>query len=46
MIARTVHNHIPIDVLRKPYFETFVVNKKKINNIGQIMNIDALPCYM
>ena len=46
MIARTVHNHIPIDVLRKPYFETFVVNKKKINNPSQIMNIDNLPSYM
>ena len=46
MIARTVHNHIPIDVLRKPYFETFVVHKKKINNTSQIMNIDTLPCYM
>lgn len=46
MIARTVHKHIPIDVLRKPYFEKFIVHKKKINNAGLIMNIDKLPCYM
>jgi hypothetical protein len=46
MIARTVHKHIPVDVLRKPYFEKFIVHKKKINNAGLIMNIDKLPCYM
>jgi hypothetical protein len=46
MIARTVHKHIPIDVLRKSYFEKFIVHKKKINNAGLIMNIDKLPSYM
>ena len=46
MIARTVHKHIPIDVLRKPYFENFVVSKKKINKTGKIINIDNLPSYM
>lgn len=46
MIARTVHNHIPINVLQNPYFDTFIVHKKKINNPSQIMNIDTLPCYM
>jgi hypothetical protein len=46
MIARTVHNHVPLDELRKGYFERFVVNKKKINKGAKIMNIDDLPCYM
>lgn len=46
MIARTVNNHVPINVLQKSYFDTFIVNKKKINNPSQILNIDNLPCYM
>ena len=46
MIARTVHKHMPLEVLRKPYFDTFVVPKKKINKTGQIINIENLPSYM
>lgn len=46
MIARTVHNHLPLDELRKGYFERFVVSKKKINRGDKIMNIDNLPSYM
>ena len=46
MIARTVHNHMPIDELRKGYFERFVVSKKKIGRNAKIMNIDDLPSYM
>jgi len=46
MIARTVHKHIPIDVLRNPHFESYVVPKKKINKTALIMNIDNLPSYM
>lgn len=46
MIARTVHNHMPIDELRKGYFDRFVVSKKKLNKNAKIMNIDELPSYM
>lgn len=46
MIARTVHNHMPIDELRKGYFERFVVSKKKISRNAKIMNIDDLPSYL
>ena len=31
MIARTVHNHIPHEVLKNSYFERYVVPKKKLN---------------
>lgn len=46
MIARTVHNHLPIDELRKVYFERFIVSKKKLSRSAKIMNIDDLPSYM
>ena len=46
MIARTVHNHLPQDELKKDYFERFIVSKKKINRSIKIMNIDDLPSYM
>lgn len=46
MIARTVHNHLPLDELRKGYFERFVVPKKKLGKNVKIMNIDELPSYM
>ena len=46
MIARTVHNHLPIDELRKGYFERFVVSRKKLSKNVKIMNIDELPSYM
>ena len=45
MIARTVHNHVPQEVLKDPYFGRYVVPKKKIKS-QKIMNIDQYPCYM
>jgi hypothetical protein len=45
MIARTVHNHIPQDVLKNQYFERYIISKKKIKT-QKIMNIDQYPCYM
>ena len=47
MIARTVTNHIPSKVIDNPYFDRFIVNKKKIK-LGKnqtIMDIDAIPKY-
>ena len=43
MIARTVHNHKPQNVLKKPLFEKYLIPKKKINNQSAIFNIDNLP---
>ena len=43
MIARTVHNHKPQNVLKKSLFEKYLVPKKKINNQSAIFNIDNLP---
>jgi hypothetical protein len=47
MIARTVHSHVPINVLQNEYFEkyTFTYKKSKKNTIN-IMDIDAIPCYI
>ena len=47
MIARTVHNHIPSNVIDNPYFDRFIANKKKIklNKNQTIMDIDAIPNY-
>jgi len=43
MIARTVHDHKPQNVLKKPLFEKYLIPKKKINNQSVIFNIDNLP---
>ena len=44
MIARTVHNHVPHEILKNPYFERYTIPKKKIKT-QKIMNIDQYPCY-
>ena len=46
MIARLVHNHIPLNVLRNPYFEKYVVSKKSIKSKDNIMNIDEYIVYV
>ena len=47
MIARTVNNHIPSKVIDNPYFDRFIVNKKKIklSKNQTIMDIDDIPNY-
>ena len=46
MIARTVHNYIPENVIKNKYFEKhFVVGKKDINKKCNIINIDNIPNY-
>ena len=42
MIARTVHNHIPSNVIKNELFAKYIIAKKKINNISVIFNIDNL----
>jgi hypothetical protein len=47
MIARTVHNHVPLNVLQKEYFDKYVIDKKKMKkNVSSVIDIDALPCYI
>lgn len=45
MISRKVHKHVPLDVLRNPYFEKYKVTKKKLGKEKTIINIDEIPCY-
>ena len=48
MIARTVHNHVPLTVLQNEYFNKYVIEKKKMkkNATVTVMDIDAFPCYV
>lgn len=39
MIARTVHKHVPSDVIKNEYFDSYIIPKKTINK-QKIMNID------
>lgn len=43
MIAREVHNHIPIKEIERPFFQKFVVSRKHINTKTKIINIDKIP---
>ena len=45
MIARTVHKHIPENVIQNEYFSKFIIPKKKITKKKPIMNIDTYPDY-
>ena len=45
MIARTVHNHVPSDVLSDTFFDRYIVGRKKINKAQKIFNVDDLPSY-
>ena len=45
MIARTVHNHCPQDQLNRPFFKSYLVKTKNINE-SSIFNIDKLPVYI
>jgi len=47
MIARTANKHVPISVLSNPYFDKFIVPKKEVmKKITEVMDLDAIPCYM
>jgi hypothetical protein len=43
MIARTVHKHIPMDVLNNVYFDKFIINKKEIKKTIVFMDLDLIP---
>ena len=42
MIARKVHNHIPIKELKNKFFDKFVVPRREIKKGSPIWNIDTL----
>ena len=42
MIARKVHNHLPSEEIKNPYFEKWIVPKKEIKKGSNIMNIDIM----
>ena len=42
MIARTVHKHVPIDVLNNAYFDKFIINKKELKKTTLLMDLDTL----
>jgi hypothetical protein len=42
MISRSVHNHVPRMQLRRPVFQDFIVKKKKLKNVANVLDIDAL----
>ena len=51
MIARTTHEHTPQEQLEFPFFKQFLLSKREVSklndsNTTNMMNIDALPCYV
>ena len=44
MVARLVHNKVPNDQLKKPFFAQFTISKKPKD--VKVMNIDELPSYV
>jgi len=45
MIARTVHNYLPQNILNKDIFNKYIVSKKQIKS-KNIMNIDNYECLV
>ena len=46
MIARTVHNHVPENVLENSYFNKYIIKKNKIKKTHIIINIDDIPSFI
>jgi len=47
MIARSVHNHVPISQLARPEFDSFRTALSKIpkGDVNNVVNIDDMPVY-
>ena len=45
MIARTIHNAVPLQQLECDIFDEYVISKKKINKSAKIIYIDSLPVF-
>jgi hypothetical protein len=47
MIARSVHNHVPIEQLKNPIFKQFLTEEKSMSvEFENYMDIDSIPCYV
>ena len=49
MIARTVHNCVPHEQLKYPFFSHFALSAKEAKKVAKqnvIMDIDSIPSYM
>ena len=46
MIARLVHNQVPIAQLSKPIFKPYIVNRKSLSKDVVIMDIDEYPIFV
>ena len=47
MIARTVHDHIPAEQFKRPFFNQFEMTSKQIKKYtGDVINIDDIPVYI
>ena len=44
MIARTVHGHVPSDVVKNPFFDRYLVGKKATKR-QSVVDLDAIPEY-
>ena len=44
MIARTVHKHTPQAQFEGPFFNKYIVGRKKISKKATIVDIDKMPC--
>jgi hypothetical protein len=43
MIARTVHNHVPKDEIKRNEFASYKISRKKINKKAKVIFIDNIP---
>ena len=44
MIARTVHKHTPQAQFEGPFFDKYIVSRKKISKKAKIVDVDKMPC--
>jgi len=44
MIARTVHKHTPQAQFEGPFFDKYIVPRKKISKKAKIVDVDKMPC--
>jgi len=43
MIARTVHKHTPQSQLEGPFFNRYIVPRKKVNKKAKLIDVDKMP---
>ena len=44
MIARTVHKHTPQSQFEGPFFDKYIVSRKKISKKAKFVDVDKMPC--